>query len=260
LGVLLFAGYSFQTLGLDLGTGPGKTAFITEFYVVLVPIFASFMLKKSPPKLSWLGVVVAFAGIGLLSIDSTSFQFDEIVGDLMVFIGTFGYAFHIIFIDKFVAKEHYSTLTVTQIGTVGILSWIMGGIFWDDSFAFTSSYFTPHIIFAILFTGVIATALIIGAQTFAQKKTSPINVAVIFAMEPVFGAIFGYFRGGELFLPRHWIGCALILVSMIFQQVIDLYINKKPKVTSLKSQLITEESNDDIQLNVDSLPTSDLES
>jgi len=60
----------------------------------------------------------------------------------------------------------------------------------------------------------------------------------------------------NFFLPRHWIGCAFILVSMIFQQIIDLYINKKSKSTNLKSESVTEESNDNNQLEAVCLPTS----
>ncbi|MFW9923766.1 MAG: DMT family transporter, partial [Candidatus Thorarchaeota archaeon] len=130
IGIFLFIGYIFQTFGLDLGTEPGKAAFITGLYVVLVPIFSAILLKKKPHWLSWIGISVAVIGLGLLSLKSfTSFQFQDIFGDLMVFICTFGFAFHIIFIDKSVEKTHYTSLAVFQIGTTAVLAWLAALIF-----------------------------------------------------------------------------------------------------------------------------------
>ncbi|HUT80166.1 MAG TPA: DMT family transporter [Candidatus Bathyarchaeia archaeon] len=241
IGLFLFIGYSFQTFGMAVGTEPGKTAFITGLYVVLVPIFASLLLKKPPHYLSWIGIVVAVGGLALLSIDSFNLQFSDILGDLLVFIGAFGYAFHIIFIDKFVEKIHYSSLVVFQTGTVAILAWIASAISWDENFAFTHTYFTNQVIFTIVFTGVIATALILAAQTFAQKKTTPTHVALIFTMEPVFGALFAFIFVHEVPTVRQWIGCALILASMIFQQLIDIYLNRR-KTQRIIEQSIAEEN------------------
>ncbi len=93
-----------------------------------------------------------------------------------------------------------------------------------------------QVIFAILFTGIIATALILGLQTFAQKKTSPTHVAVIFATEPVFGAFFAFIFAGENLLVRQWIGCALILFSMIFQQLVEIYFKPKQGSTTASEE------------------------
>ncbi len=253
IGIFLFLGYSFQTFGLAVGTGPGKTAFITGLYVVLVPIFAAILLKKAPHKLSWIAIFVVVVGLGLLSIESLDMQASDLLGDFFIIIGTFGYAFHIITIDRFVQKEHYSTLAVIQIGTVMILSWIFSGIFWNSStpalagkFEFTSNYFTNDVILAITFTGIVATALILALQTVVQKRTSPTHVAVIFSTEPVFGAIFAIIIIGESFLPRQWGGCVLILVSMIFQQLIDIYLPRKIKPRT-KENAITETTVLDIE-------------
>ncbi len=123
IGTFLFVGYTFQTFGMDLGTGPGKTAFITGLYVVLIPIFASLMLKKKPHFLSWIAILVAIVGIGLLSlVNLATFQLSAIIGDLLIIFSTFAYAFHIIFIDKFVKKTHFTTLVVFQTGVTAILA------------------------------------------------------------------------------------------------------------------------------------------
>lgn len=238
IGAFLFAGYVFQTFGMDLGTGPGKAAFITGLSVVLVPIFASVLLKKKPHFLSWIGILVAVIGLGLLSLENLSaFQFSDILSDLLVVICTFAFAFHIIFIDKFVEKTHFAVLTVVQTGVTAALAWITCTFMGFFPAAFNVPVFpiefNNQVIFAILFTGVLATALILGLQTFVQKKTSPTHVAVIFATEPVFGAFFAIVFVGETLLIRQWIGCALILASMIFQQLVDVYFKPKQVVTTI---------------------------
>ncbi|NHJ83887.1 MAG: DMT family transporter [Asgard group archaeon] len=234
VGLFLFIGYSFQTFGLQLGTDPGKAAFITGLSVVLVPIFSALLLKKTPHKLSWLGILIAVIGLGLLSIVNLQLDFAAIKGDLLVLVCAFGFAFQIIFIDRSIEKIHFSTLATSQIGTTAILSWIASAIFWDDNFSFTHSYFTNQVIFALLFTGTLVTAFILSVQSYIQKKTSPTHVAIIFATEPVFGAIFAVILVHEHFLPRQWGGCVLILAAMIFQQLIDIYFVQKqiPTVTS----------------------------
>jgi drug/metabolite transporter (DMT)-like permease len=240
VGIFLFIGYTFQTYGMKLGTEPGKAAFITGLYVVLVPIFSAFILKKIPNPFSWIAIVVVVIGLGLLSITSFNMTAGDLLGDIFVIIGTFGYALHIISIDRFVQKDHYSTLTVIQIGTVMVLSWIFSGIFWNNenpslinNFAFNREFFTNNVLIAIFVTSIVATALLLAMQTFAQKRTSPIHVAVIFSMEPVFGAIFAIILINEQFLPRQWGGCVLIIASMIFQQIIDIYlpVSVKTKIT-----------------------------
>lgn len=246
IGSFLFFGYCFQTFGLDLGTEPGKTAFITGLYVVLVPIFASLLLKKKPHYLSWIGIFVAVIGLGLLSIENfSSFQFSTIFSDLLVLLGAFGFAFHIISIDKFVGKIDYKVLTIVQIGTTAILAGITALIL-----GFTPAIvevpvlpiiINTQVIFAVLFTGIIATALILALQTYAQKKTSPTHVALIFAMEPVFGALFAIIFTEEVLIPRQWVGCALILVSMIFQQMVDIKITPRMNEKKDKPILMEEE-------------------
>jgi len=129
------------------------------------------------------------------------------------------------------------------------LSWFFSGIFWNSStpsfagkFAFTSTYFTNDVILAITFTGIVATALLLALQTYAQKRAFPTHVAVIFSTEPVFGAIFAIIIIGETFLPRQWGGCVLILVSMIFQQLIDIYLLRK--IEPKTKEKVIEETND----------------
>jgi NhaP-type Na+/H+ and K+/H+ antiporter len=67
LGVLLCAGYGFQTAGLQFTT-PARAAFITGLSVVIVPLLSTLVLRRGGlPAGVWLGVALATLGLALLA-------------------------------------------------------------------------------------------------------------------------------------------------------------------------------------------------
>jgi len=67
--------------------------------------------------------------------------------------------------------------------------------------------------------GLIATAFVFGIQTWGQRHTTPTHTALIFALEPVFAALFAVAFAGEILEAREWIGGALILLGMLVAEV-----------------------------------------
>ena len=110
LGSCLFIGYSLQTIGL-LYTTPSKAGFITGLSVVMVPLLAFFILKSRPSPTAILGSIAATIGLYLLAVKNTS-PFS--IGDFYVLLCTFGFAFHIIFTDRFAKKLPVLLLTTIQ--------------------------------------------------------------------------------------------------------------------------------------------------
>jgi drug/metabolite transporter (DMT)-like permease len=49
MGLLLFCAYTVQTFGLA-GTTPGKNAFLTASYCIIVPFLDWFVEKKRPDR------------------------------------------------------------------------------------------------------------------------------------------------------------------------------------------------------------------
>ena len=66
LGILLAAAYALQTAGLERTT-VSSTGFITGLYVVLTPLLALALFRQRMTALFWVGVVLAVAGLALLS-------------------------------------------------------------------------------------------------------------------------------------------------------------------------------------------------
>ncbi|KNZ71072.1 hypothetical protein Tfer_0147 [Thermincola ferriacetica] len=208
IGLALFAGYSFQTFGLQYTTA-SNAGFITGLSVVIVPVTVTFIQKKPPGIISALGIISATVGLGLLTINATlTFNY----GDLLVLFCAFSYALHILLVGKYSPDHDAFILATVQIGTVALASFVAALI---KETAPTAEAFNAQVWRAILITAVFATALAFFVQTWTQKYTSPTHTAIIFTMEPVFAAIFAYFIGGESFTLRQGIGAVFILAGML---------------------------------------------
>lgn len=229
IGFWLFLGYATQTIGL-LYTTTSKAGFITGLSVIFVPLFSMFLLKQFPSKNAVVGVSIATIGLFLLTMtDVTSLN----TGDGFVFICAISFALHIIFTGKFSSKYPSLLLTVIQISTVAALS-ILSSMFledWRKSFDL-EILLSQDVIVALIITSLFATALAFLVQTNFQKYTTATRVALIFAMEPVFAAIAGYYWADERLSYSALIGCLLIFAGMVFA---ELPANKFPLLRKNKS-------------------------
>src|SRR5258708_34845816 len=68
---------------------------------------------------------------------------------------------------------------------------------------------------ALLVTGVFASALGFLVQTWAQRKTSATRTALVFTLEPVWAALFGYTLAGDRLGALGWSGCAGVMAGIV---------------------------------------------
>lgn len=210
LGLFLFAGYSFQTLGL-VYTSASNAGFITGLSVVFVPLIATLLSKQFPGTGVIAGVICATIGLALLSMgDLRSFN----LGDILVLFCAVSFALHIIYVGRF--SRHHSTvwLVTWQIAAVAILSGL-------SSFYFEPglNQFVPEAWSALIITALLATCLAFFTQNYMQRFTSPSHTAIIFTTEPVFAAIFAVWLLQETLLPNAYWGGALILLGMLLAEL-----------------------------------------
>ncbi len=72
---------------------------------------------------------------------------------------------------------------------------------------------------AIGFTGAVATSFVFTLQVYVQRFTTPTRTALLFSLEPVFAALFGWWWAGEVLGPKQLLGGALILAGMILAEL-----------------------------------------
>lgn len=215
VGVLLFAGMALQVAGLKFTTA-SNSAFITGLNVVLVPIFSAFLLRKQPPMKAIIGVILATAGLFLLT---GGLNRAWNTGDTLTLLCALAFALQIITIDKFTAATDARLIAIFQIATAAVLYFVVWWLFDPTPFVFNW-----QTILTILYTGAFGTAFAFGAQTVAQQYTTPTRTALIIACEPVFGAFFALIvpdmQGKTEVLT--WAmagGCLLILGGMILSEL-----------------------------------------
>lgn len=206
IGLFLFGGYSFQTVGLKY-TGAANAGFITGLAVVLVPFFIAVTLKRLPSGFVSIGVLVSLTGLTLLTL-SDSFFLNY--GDVLVFCCAICYAWQIIMVGRYAIKLDPVNLTIIQIVTVSVISFLLGVILETPPQAFTRPIWI-----ALLATAIPATSLAFLIQNKAQKFTSPVHTAIIFTTEPVFAGLSAYVLAGEVLTVPQLIGCVLILAGML---------------------------------------------
>lgn len=215
LGIWLFAGYAFQTLGL-LYTTPAKSGFITGLCVVLVPVFSMFILKKRTSGAAWLGVAIATGGLFLLSHSKAG---GVNFGDLLTLFCAVTFAIQIVYVGKYAPHHQALPLAAIQILTVGVLSLVVA--------LFTGVHLTPlqvqlsdpTVLWSLAITTILATAVAYFAQMTFQQFTTPTRTALIFATEPVFAALASYLWTNDRLTSGAWVGCGLILSGMLIAEL-----------------------------------------
>jgi EamA-like transporter family. len=219
IGLTLFGGMSLQYIGLNY-TSASHSAFITGLNVVMVPIISAFYLKKKPPVRAVVGVLLATAGLFLLS---GGFSGDWNFGDTLTLLCAVCFALQIIFVDKFAQESDARQLAVVQI----ISAAMMYGILWTV-YCFAAEpvqiSINIRVILTALYTGALGTAFAYTVQTVAQQYTTPTRTALLLTFEPVFGALFALVVPGpdgatETLTLETALGCLLIFAGMLITEV-----------------------------------------
>jgi drug/metabolite transporter (DMT)-like permease len=204
-GSLIGAGYVLQTAGLERTT-VSSTGFITGMYVVLTPLLALAVFRVRLGAAAWLGVVLATAGLALLS----GVHAGAAAGDLLVLAGAAVYSLQIVLMERFAPRYDAVAFTLVEMLTAfaGLLAVALAA----------GQLGVPHgwtVWGALLVTGVFASALAFLAQTWAQRRASATQTALAFSLEPVWTAFFGFTLAGDRLGAVAWLGCIVIMAGIV---------------------------------------------
>ena len=210
LGVLLYVSYFFQMWGIQL-TSASNAGFITGMSVVLVPVFGFFFFKLKPSVNVLFGIVLASAGLLLLT-GANPLHWND--GDLLVLVCAVAVAFHVIYTGRFAPRHNVYLLTATMLTVVALLS--------AAALPF-SNFEWPQLTLqhweVLAYLGLFGTVFTFLMQTAMQRFTTTARTALIFAMEPVFAALFAWLIAGESLTLSGWIGGLLIVFGMVSAEV-----------------------------------------
>ncbi|MBC8255744.1 MAG: DMT family transporter [Candidatus Marinimicrobia bacterium] len=207
-GFFLFGGYAFQNFGL-MQTSASKSAFITSVSVLMVPIILYLFNIQQIKMKVWIAVLVATLGLYIL-LDPRGGMMNW--GDILTFGCALGFAVHIIFQGYYVKKR------VRILPFFLIQAWVVAGLSFINSLLFEPVFaiWSPRLVSALLVTGIAATFIAILIMIRAQQILTPSETAIIFAMEPVFAALFATIFAGEVLGLWGYMGGGLVVLAIAY--------------------------------------------
>ncbi|HKW97719.1 MAG TPA: DMT family transporter [Bryobacteraceae bacterium] len=210
-GVCLFAGYLFQTVGLQFTTA-SKSAFITGLAVPLVPLLGSLVYLHRPRFFELAGAFCATAGMGLMTLQGETFRIGR--GDLLTFFCAVAFAAHILVLGHYSGRISFESLSLMQVAASAVLA--LSTFWWVETPAIR---LTPVVLLALGVTGLLATALAFTVQAWAQQHTTATRTAVIYSLEPVIAWITSFLVLGETLSHRAAAGAGLILAGILLVEL-----------------------------------------
>lgn len=217
IGLFMFGGYAFQTVGLQFTT-PSKAGFITGFSVVLVPVFLALFWGRRSKAWVWAGGLAALAGIYLLTVPAEGVGGLNI-GDPLVLVCAVLFTFHIILVGRYTPVHSVAALSLIQVAATAALSLAALPLVQATGWEPVRLAWTGQLAAAVLITAVGATAAAFTIQVWAQQYTTPTHTALLFSLEPVFAALTSYLVLGERLGARALLGAALVFAGILLAEL-----------------------------------------
>ena len=190
IGVTIYAGYSLQTAGL-LHINSSKSAFITAFYVPLVPLFQWLFLRKRQHPMAWLAVAIAFAGLVLLA-GPAGLSGGVGKGEVLTALGAMAIAGEIIVISRVAPQLDTARVTIVQLAMASLCALATMPVVGEPWPAFSWVFVLSAVALGA------ASALIQYVMNWAQQRISATKATLIYAGEPVWAGLVGRLAGEQL--------------------------------------------------------------
>ncbi|KAL4574400.1 hypothetical protein LXL04_021229 [Taraxacum kok-saghyz] len=224
LGFWVSLGYLMQALGL-LTSDAGRASFISMFTVIVVPLIDGLLGAVIPAR-TWFGALMSIVGVGMLECSGSS----PCIGDLFNFLSALFFGIHMLrteHISRKTEKENIMAVLGYEVCMVAISSvmwfFIDGGLDYHPS-----SWTLPMLMkwgmefpwIPALYTGVFSTGVCLWVEMAAMRDISATETAIIYGLEPVWGACFAWFLLGERWGVYGWFGAALVLGGSLVVQIV----------------------------------------
>lgn len=207
-GLALFVASGLQQMGM-VHTEPGKAGFLTAMYIVLVPVLGLF-LGKRPGALVWISVGIAAVGLYLLSCVGIG---GVNIGDVYLIGCALAYAVQITLVDRLSPGLDGLRLNCIQFLVVAVLSAVV--MFFAETPTWTGVLACGG---ALLYTGVLSSAVGFTLQILGQQRVSGEPAALIMSLESVFAVLAGWLILSQTLTVPESIGCVLVFAAVLLSQ------------------------------------------
>jgi drug/metabolite transporter (DMT)-like permease len=206
LGFILFLTISAVMYALYTMTTSGA-GFLAGSTVVFVLLMQMAIRRRWPSFPIVIGAAMTFVGIAMLTMNES---FGISVGSMLCLFATFVYAIQIVLVERYSVDSDPMTLGILEVGFAGAFGLLFAILFESPVLPSTQEGWT-----AVIMLAVFASALGFTLQPVAQKYTTAERTGIIFSMEPLFVALFGFMFLDEVLGVPEYIGAVLILVGVL---------------------------------------------
>ena len=201
VGAVLAGGYLAQTAGLTM-TSPGNAGLITGLFVVFTPLLNRVF--GAPIRWwTWAATLLSLVGLVLLTGGPSGMG----LGDVLVLACAVLFALHIVLLGRWSPGLPPGPLAMAQMAACTLL--FSAGGTWSLRPP------TGSVWFAIVITGVFASAFGYYIQTWSQGFISPNRTALILATEPAWALAAAVVLAGQRLGLLQAIGAALVLAAIL---------------------------------------------
>lgn len=215
-GLALALGYVLQMAGIR-ETSASMGGFLTGLIVLLIAVGGRLFFGARFGRASVAGLALGLAGIVLLCLpaDGAGARRDTLRGILLQIGSSTSYAAHALSLSWFgrglpaVPFTFWQMLVVAVSGTG--LTMIDGTVLVAAPAPGADALV---LVAAVAYLSLIATAFAIAVQAKVQHRIPANHLALLFALQPLFAALFGWLLQGDRLGVEQWAGGALIVLGV----------------------------------------------
>ena len=214
LGLLGGVGLLVQNVGL-LYTTPGKNAFITGMFVIMVPFIAWARHMGRPATYNIIGALLAMVGLGFIALDG---DFTINFGDALTLVAAFLFACQTVEIAKNGGGLNILVISFWEFLTIGLVN-LVYAVFFETAPVFSNFEAFDYISMAYLI--LVSGCFCMITTNHAYTRVDPTSGSIISSLEAPLGVILSIMFGYELLTLRLFIGFVCILAGVLLSETGD---------------------------------------
>lgn len=221
LGLITFFAFYFQVKGLNYIT-PGKNAFLTDLYCIIVPFLAWAMTGKRPLAYNIVAALLCIVGVGLVSLDGGSLRLG--IGEGITLLGSLFYALQFATLPTFSRNRDIFALTVWYFAGTSLCALVTLLLFEQPV---PPAAIPPRGWIGLAYLAVVVTSIALVLQNIGMAHLPAATGSVIASSECVFAVLFSVAAGAEVLTPRIVCGFAVMFAGIMCSEALPLIVDRR---------------------------------
>lgn len=212
LGMILFGVVATILFGLKT-TSTSNAGFLVGLTVIFTPLLNRIIFHKKLEQSKLFGCLLAIVGIALLTLNN---ELSMHPGDILCIAGGILNALYILVSGEVAKKTDSISVGLLSLGFTAIYGLIFSLLFESPALPQTLDGWV-----AILALSIICGAFCFIAQSIALQYIKPVQLGIMYALEPLFAAIFAFSFAGERLTLQGYFGALLVITGILASEWLE---------------------------------------